>query len=217
MTYTPATGYFGSDVLTILSNDLGNTGYGGAQTDTDTVGITVEAKFEVTYLDLWQSTDQIVWDQIPGSYNQGFELELDPAFEYYYLDTQTITTNRALADGYYAFYINSYPDGFFDYWANKNVYEGCTGTWEPAMWGIINGDIPIFHLKVTGSEYILVDGLLYFISGTDDLLRINGDYHLGSYTFTGELTDVLGYTDEVTVPITFYWYPYHEFIPMILQ
>ena len=43
VTYTGGTLYFGSDTLTVVTNDGGNTGAGGAQSDTDTVSITVEA------------------------------------------------------------------------------------------------------------------------------------------------------------------------------
>ena len=39
--YTPDPGFGGSDVLNVTSNDLGRTGAGGAQTDFDTVGITI--------------------------------------------------------------------------------------------------------------------------------------------------------------------------------
>jgi hypothetical protein len=41
LTYMPAAGYSGSDTLSITTNDLGHTGSGGAQSDTDTVAITV--------------------------------------------------------------------------------------------------------------------------------------------------------------------------------
>jgi len=41
VTYTPDFGFFGADALTMFTNDLGNTGNGGALTDTDTVAITV--------------------------------------------------------------------------------------------------------------------------------------------------------------------------------
>ncbi|MDG2519318.1 autotransporter domain-containing protein [Lysobacter soli] len=39
--FTPTTGYYGPASLQITTNDLGNTGFGGAKTDTDTVAITV--------------------------------------------------------------------------------------------------------------------------------------------------------------------------------
>jgi hypothetical protein len=43
MVYTPTAGYHGADGLQITTSDLGNTGSGGAQTDTDTVAITVNS------------------------------------------------------------------------------------------------------------------------------------------------------------------------------
>ena len=43
LTYTPTTNYRGADTLTMVSNDLGNTGAGGPLKDTSTVGITVLA------------------------------------------------------------------------------------------------------------------------------------------------------------------------------
>jgi hypothetical protein len=41
--YTPAANYNGSDTLTVLTDDQGNTGSGGPQTDTDTVAINLSA------------------------------------------------------------------------------------------------------------------------------------------------------------------------------
>lgn len=41
LTYTPDTAYFGPDTLTLTVNDQGNTGIGKAQSDVDTVSITV--------------------------------------------------------------------------------------------------------------------------------------------------------------------------------
>ncbi|MEI6473706.1 MAG: tandem-95 repeat protein, partial [Holophagaceae bacterium] len=43
LVYTPTANYNGSDTLTIVTTDSGNTGTGGALTDTDTVAITVTA------------------------------------------------------------------------------------------------------------------------------------------------------------------------------
>jgi hypothetical protein len=43
LTYTPNLNYSGADVLGVVTNDLGNTGSGGPQTATSTVGITVQA------------------------------------------------------------------------------------------------------------------------------------------------------------------------------
>lgn len=43
LTYSPSLNFSGNDTLTIITNDLGNTGAGGALEDTDTVTITVTA------------------------------------------------------------------------------------------------------------------------------------------------------------------------------
>src|SRR5205085_1310644 len=40
LTYTPSRTFSGADTLTIVSNDLGNSGTGGAKTDTDTISFT---------------------------------------------------------------------------------------------------------------------------------------------------------------------------------
>jgi hypothetical protein len=71
------------------------------------------------------------------------------------------------------------------------------------MYQIILGNQPIFYLKVTGTDYMLVDGMTYLMGGGDTPLKINGDYLLGAYTFSGEVEDEFGYTDAVEVDITF--------------
>ena len=43
LTYTPTSNYNGADTLSIVTNDLGNSGTGGARSDSDTVAITVNA------------------------------------------------------------------------------------------------------------------------------------------------------------------------------
>ncbi len=65
------------------------------------------------------------------------------------------------------------------------------------MWQIINGDAPMFFLKVEGTNYSLIDGL----QGAPNLLRINGDYLPGAYAFTGVVEDEYGFTDELVVDI----------------
>ncbi len=56
LTYAPAQDYFGPDTFTMVSDDLGHNGSGGALTDTDPVGITVSAVNDAPVLDL-DSTD----------------------------------------------------------------------------------------------------------------------------------------------------------------
>ncbi|KAF1072566.1 MAG: hypothetical protein GAK45_00156 [Pseudomonas citronellolis] len=43
LTFTPNAGYYGAASIQIVSNDLGNSGSGGAQTDTDTLSVTVNS------------------------------------------------------------------------------------------------------------------------------------------------------------------------------
>ncbi len=47
MIYTPALGYTGSELLTIITNDLGYTGEGDALTDTDTVSIIISKSYHL--------------------------------------------------------------------------------------------------------------------------------------------------------------------------
>jgi hypothetical protein len=162
-----------------------------------------EAGLKVIDLDLWQTTDPITvpWEKVPGSYTGGFNMLLDTEVPWYYFNTETITSNRALADGTYPFYFTAYPDGFFDYWAGRGVYEGAPG-WQGYMWEIINNEEPIFLLKVTGTDYMLVDGLGYLMSGLETPLRIDGTYLIGAYAFGGSVSDAEGDTSNISVNIT---------------
>jgi hypothetical protein len=179
-------------------------GVGG---NTDTYDFEPLVPLALTDLDLWQTTDPSSgpWLKVPGSYTNDFTMMLDTTVLWYYLDTNTLTVNRSLSDGYHSFYIDTYPAGFFDYWAGRGV----DGTppyvypWQGYMWEIINGNQPIFYLKVTGSDYMLVDGLTYQMGGGDQPLRIDGTYLPGHYTFIGTITDTYNYTDEVSVNIIF--------------
>ena len=65
------------------------------------------------------------------------------------------------------------------------------------MWQIINGDLPVFYLKVEAGSYMLVDGLSHQLNpAVDEYLRINGNYWPGVYSFTGTVTDEYGFADE---------------------
>ena len=54
------------------------------------------------------------------------------------------------------------------------------------MWQIINGELPFFYLKVEDTQYTLLDGLQYELGNTTALLRVDGTYLLGAYTFSGK-------------------------------
>jgi hypothetical protein len=158
----------------------------------------------VAGLDLVQSVDLSTWTPIPGNLDDDFNMALDPTKAWYYLNVGALQANPLPEIGYHPFYVTTPPAGFFEYWATRNVCETCTGTWEPVMWEIINGRLPIFYLKVAaGPSYMLVDGLTRSTGGGDEYLRVNGDYLLGDYTFTGTITDTLGTPSPLDVDITF--------------
>ena len=169
----------------------------------DDVAIIGSDFLTVTNVDLLRSTDPLTLEAsataVPGSLAAGFTLVLDPAVEYYYFDTDVITSNRPLANGSYPFYMTANPGAeFFAYWAGRGVVDGATG-WQGLMWQIINGDAPMFFLKVEGENFSLIDGL----QGEPNPLRVNGGYYLGDYTFAGNVADAFGLTDEISLDITF--------------
>ncbi len=160
---------------------------------------------EITELTLdYNNTFDPTWYDVSGDLENGFSLALNSSINYYYLDTDTVTTNMDLETGYYSFYVNPSEQNF-TYWANKGVYEGCSGSWEPYMWDIINGSSPIFYLKVSsGQNFMLVDGLQYQIGQGDQPLRVNGDYPLGTYHYNGTVTGIDGNeSDPIIVEMTF--------------
>jgi len=73
------------------------------------------------------------------------------------------------------------------------------------MWHIINGTGPIFYLKVSngGTDYMVLDGLLYDWAMTEAYLRVNGDYPLGTYHYTGTITSIYGIDNTIEITITF--------------
>ncbi len=178
-------------------------------TDTVEVGVEFYGPLALTDLDLLVSTDQTAWEPVPGSLAERFDLALDPAVEYYYLDAANLAVNNPLKDGQYPFYFGEVPAGFFEYWAGRGVVEGATG-WQEVMWEIINGREPVFYLQVTGGEYDLIDGLQSALGQVDARLRIDGGYLPGEYTFTGAVADTYGQEDQVTVAVTFNDFPLAE-------
>ncbi|MBE0668153.1 MAG: cadherin-like domain-containing protein [Bacteroidales bacterium] len=126
--------------------------------------------------------------------------------DYYYLDTDNLVANRTIGDGMYPYFLDqtALPAGFFEYWDAKGVVSGASG-WQAVMWDIINGEAPMFFLKVDGTSFDLIDGLQYLASGgtVEEPLRVSGDYPFGTYTFWGDVFDEFGYPAEVLVDITF--------------
>jgi len=148
-------------------------------------------------LKLMYSTDGTVWTHVPGNQVSDFKLKLDPEVDYYYLDIMSLKPMDPISNDRYEFFVESYPDGFFEYWATRGVVSGASG-WQAIMWEIINGNAPIFYLDVDGTDYMLIDGLQSLAGLGDQPLRVNGDYYLGTYAYTGNVDG-----NEITVQIIF--------------
>ncbi len=173
-----------------------------------TVGPKIERRLAFRPIDITmvQSQDDIAWENVFGSLARGWSLPLFPWIPWQYLDAQNLPVNTKLLSESILnpFYINTYPDGFFEYWEGRGVCETCGGTWEPVMWEIINGRQPTFYLKVDpdgsgGQTYRLIDGLQYLASAgaVQNDLRVDGLYKIGQYTYTGTVSD------NSTVPVAY--------------
>jgi hypothetical protein len=151
----------------------------------------------VTDVTMLTSIDMTNWSTVNGDFDSGFEMCIDPAIPYHYLDIDAFTgpVNALLVNDFIqnAFYLDetSVPTGFWAYWAAKGV-DGSNNSqgWELTMWDIINGVDPMFYIKYTGSDYQLIDGLQWQIGQGAQTLRISGDYPQGNYKFSGTVTDV---------------------------
>ena len=152
-------------------------------------------------LTLSVSADEMeTWtDLVYDTENDWFDMCLngDP-LTYFYFDSFFDVTVPLEVDYMNEFYLDVVTDeAFWDYWElERNVYDGCPGTWEPIMWEILNGTpgYPILYLKWDGSDYKVIDGLQYQLyllevpgyTG-EEILRMNGDYPTGVYGYTGYL------------------------------
>ena len=187
--------------------------WGGS--DTVDVSITFEAVPDITSLELLGSFDAADWLSVSGTIDAGYTYSINPRYEFQYLDAGLYTVNKTLADGYFGFYLDetALPSDFSTYWAARGVVSGATG-WQGIMWEIINGNQPMFFLKVVGSDYSLVDGLTHLMGGADAPLRVSGDYPLGTYHFTGAIEDLHYGLGVEEVSITFERF-YQNFMPAL--
>jgi len=164
-------------------------------------------------IDLIVSMDMADWYDAMGDLETGFMVGLASTIPQYYLDLGDNTmANTDLAPDYYPFYLNpeTVPDGFYEYWEGRGVYNGCPGTWEPIMYEIIIGNFPTFYILVIdptdmGQEFMLVDGLHKLLGQPDEWLRVPGDYPRGNYDYSGFIEDMAGQSSEqIDVMIEFY-------------
>ncbi len=152
---------------------------------------------------LLSSTNLDTWSAVDGSPADGFSFYLDPDFDFTYFNVNSVSTNIPLAAGNYGFYMSTYPDGFFDWWAARGVTaDSEDGTWQAVAWQVINGNSPTFYISFDGSDYTLLDGILLDWDGTESFMRMNGDYLVGAYTLTGTVMSVAGLESElITISI----------------
>ena len=59
----------------------------------------------------------------------------------------------------------------------------------------------IFYLKVEGTDYTLIDGYLYHSTGVESPLRIDGTFTPGTYTYTGQVKDEIGWPADVSITL----------------
>jgi len=148
----------------------------GNESASVTLSLTVVRGLTVIDAEMKYGTTPTAIDKaVNGNLSAGFVMELDPAVEYYYLDANKITTNNQLKEGMHPFFM----DG------------GSTTD-------------PIFYLNVAADgTKSLIDGWLYKNRSEMSPLRVNGDFVLGDYTYTGTLEDVYGSTVEQEIKFTF--------------
>jgi hypothetical protein len=157
---------------------------------------------ELTSMNLVESSDMTTWNAIPGDLTNGYVMSLDPSVQYFYIDADSYMSTVALDAGMYGFYVDTYPTDWFTYWAAKGVDANATG-WQATMWQIINGNSPIFYLKIDAmGDATIVDGLQYDFAGLEEYLRVNGDYLTGMYTYTGMVSSATGVDSD---PIVVNW------------
>jgi hypothetical protein len=136
---------------------------------------------------------------VGGDFSNGFNICIDPLLatgSYYFLDINTLTASTPLKintlNGF-TIDVSELPANWFAYWADKGVTAGAgSGTWQEVMWPIINGNAPILYINYDGSDYQLIDGLVYQYASAMVPLRISGDYPEWNYSFNGRVESIDG-------------------------
>ena len=142
------------------------------------------------------------WTSVYGNMTSGYTMLLSGTTdETVYLDVESLTASPALKDGNYPFYLDPVrvPAEFWTYWADLGVDENAAvETWEAVMWQIINGELPIFYLRVSSTGSQLIDGLAWQTQQAVLPARVSADYPLHTYNFEG----LVG-SENVVVGITY--------------
>lgn len=169
-------------------------------------GGTVQYGTEMSLRESLTPSDPASWTPVYGNLANGYTMVLSGTVgETVYLDVSSI--NPAPANGDYPFYLDPVrvPANFWNYWALEGVVAGATD-WQGVMWEIINGDLPIFYLRVSDTGSQLIDGLAWQTQQMVLPARVSADYPLYTYNFEG----LVG-SENVVVGITYT----HEVIPSL--
>lgn len=142
------------------------------------------------------------WYPVAGSL-PNYDMCIDPANvpTSYILDIASLTSNIAIEPNFYnPFYLPATPSAaLLNYWAAKGVNNTAAG-WQGQMWQIINGQAPMVYVYFDGTDYMLVDGLQYFLYGGTPVMTIPGDYPEDTYVLTGQIKEDIN--GCLTAPIT---------------
>ena len=192
---------------------LGSYSYEGTieSEDDDTSQISVDTDFvsdidklngpNIISLDLIKSPDQFFWEEQYGSLYSFYSCPLNSSYNYFYFDIDEINFDGELDENYFGFYLDSYPSGYFTYWASEGVdASATTGTWQAHMWKIINGEAPRFYIYYDSATGLsLIDGFYRDFHGysSNIPLRVNGDLTRGMYCYSGQLTSSSGVDSNV--------------------
>ncbi|MFA5108398.1 MAG: hypothetical protein WC492_02605 [Candidatus Micrarchaeia archaeon] len=140
---------------------------------------------------------------VSGDIGSGYALDIDPNTEYYYLNISSMGTNIPLKQGSYGFYVRNHATNFFTYWNDEMGVNASPidDGWRVQMWEIINGRQPTFYLYIDSQNRTsLVDALRRDIGHGDHLLRLDGIYPPGTYTYKANVTGINGQnSDEVEI------------------
>lgn len=151
--------------------------------------------------------DEGSWTDVYGNLDNGYTMVLSGTEgEEIYLDVESFTASPDLKPGDYPFYLDPVrvPTNFWAYWEDEGVDENAeVGTWQALMWQIINGDLPIFYLRVSSTGSQLIDGLALQTQGEVMPARVSGDYPLHTYNFGGQVEDVDSNTQYLVIGITY--------------
>ena len=149
------------------------------------------------------------WTYPVNNYYPNFQMCLNSAIPWYYLDINTLTTSTGSLQTNYLnpFTLTGNYPGLIAWFATQGIGPASTG-WQGEMYLIITGGAPMFYIYYTGTDYQLIDGLEYWMGQQQsqvvlDPLRVNGTYYPGTYTYSGTVKDVNGcYSNSMSVNIT---------------